>query len=852
MRDFLLVSKQQIVDLFFLIFIAAAFWSGTHDKTARRHRVYILLLCMSAVCFLSEAGYYYEIEKPGVMLRQLVYLSDVLYYITGLAFFGIVAFYIYSSLVRERTGLFRKLFHLPLAVFSLIAIFLNGSAWKRVLFVGASCYYMVIIVVFLIKYSHVMDERLRKAIISVLAIVVLLIAFDFFVGNVVSGSTCLVIIDMAIFFGLENPDLELMLALGREREKAKQETLAKSAFLSNMSHEIRTPINAILGMDEMILRESEEEGTIRYAGNIKTAGNTLLGLINDILDFSKVEAGKMEIVPVSYQFSSLLNDLMNMVRLRAKEKGLSIDLKVNPSLPNCLHGDEIRVKQAATNVLTNAVKYTKEGGITIEVDYRTLPEENAIGLLFRVTDTGIGIREEDLGNIFQAYERFDEEKNRSIEGTGLGMNITQRMLQLMGSELQVESEYGKGSTFWFEVRQGVEDWKGIGDYEQLLEDALKNRKKYQESFTAPSARVLAVDDTPLNLMVFSSLLKNTLIQIDTAENGWKAISLARERVYDMIFLDHLMPDLDGMETRERIAGDPEGKNRHTPMVCLTANAMSGARENYLAAGFVDYLTKPIDPQTLEKMLQERLPEEKLQIGKTAEESFMEAFKEAAVEEQDADAAAFAEDFEDAYGDGSGESSDDFDLLRDIDVEEGILNCGSRDAYKGALEIFLEGYEAGREKIEAAIEMQNLESYTIRVHALKSSSRIIGADVLSGLSKELEQAGNDGDTGKILEKTPQLLALYEKICEDIRKCLLKNRPEAGEPGDAITQAQWQEALEAVRQGAQDLDYDSIEFTLDALKEYALSEEQEALRNKLEAALHQMDWDGILEKLKGVLA
>ena len=388
---------------------------------------------------------------------------------------------------------------------------------------------------------------------------------------------------------------------------------AKSVFLSNMSHEIRTPINAVLGMNEMILRESREQSTIEYAENVRNAGNTLLGLVNDILDFSKIEAGKMDIIPVDYDLSSVLNDLVTMIQTRADDKGLKLEVKVDPDIPVELHGDEIRIKQVATNILTNAVKYTEKGSVSLNVGYEDLPEEDGkrmIGLRFSITDTGIGIKEEDMEKLFTAFDRIEEQRNRTIEGTGLGMNITQRLLSMMGSELKVQSEYGKGSTFSFTVKQGVVSDHRIGNYEESYRRTLAQRKRYKEKFTAPDAHVLVVDDTPMNLSVFRSLLKTTLVQIDTAESGYEGIELANRNLYDILFIDHMMPKKDGIETLYEIRAG-EGPNCGTKAVCLTANAVSGAREKYISAGFDDYLTKPIVPEKLEQMIMEYLPEEKL-------------------------------------------------------------------------------------------------------------------------------------------------------------------------------------------------------------------------------------------------
>ena len=397
---------------------------------------------------------------------------------------------------------------------------------------------------------------------------------------------------------------------------------AKSAFLANMSHEIRTPINAILGMDEMILRESSEREIRSYAKDIQSAGKTLLSIINDILDFSKVEEGKMEILPTQYDVSSVINDLVNMVRGRAEDKGLQFTLQVDGNTPAMLFGDEIRIRQCALNLLTNAVKYTEKGSVTLGVGFETRGGDK-ISLRFTVTDTGIGLKPEDIDRIFSPFSRVEESRNRSIEGTGLGMSITRQLLELMDSRLDVRSVYGEGSTFSFAVEQPVVKWTPIGEFAERFEADRTRHEAYRESFRAPGARILVVDDMPVNLTVIKGLLKRTRIVVDTAESGEEAVRKASRQQYDMIFIDHMMPGMDGIETLAALKDLPS-MEEHTSFIALTANAVSGAREMYFEAGFSDYLSKPVDSKALEEMLMARLPPAKLSTAERPEESGEEA------------------------------------------------------------------------------------------------------------------------------------------------------------------------------------------------------------------------------------
>lgn len=404
-------------------------------------------------------------------------------------------------------------------------------------------------------------------------------------------------------------------------EVANQANEAKSLFLSTMSHDIRTPMNAIIGMNEMILRDSNDKDILMYAESIRTAGNTLLGIINDILDFSKIETGKMNIIEVDYNFVSLLNDLVNMVQRKAEDKGLKFELQVDKNIPSMMHGDEIRIKQVITNILSNAVKYTKKGSILFSISYSKCEnDKDSVILHVSVKDTGIGIKKEDLNKLFVAFERIDELKNRNIEGTGLGMAIAQNFLKMMGSTVQVESVYGEGSNFYFDLKQKVIKWEPVGEFESAYKHFVGEREAYTVSFVAPRARILVVDDSEVNLKVFVSLLKRTKMQIETADSGVACIELFKKKYYDLIFLDHMMPEKDGIETLKEMKACADTPNQKTPVICLTANAISGMREMYIEAGFDDYLTKPIDTVKLENMLLEYLPENLINVPNATQDS----------------------------------------------------------------------------------------------------------------------------------------------------------------------------------------------------------------------------------------
>lgn len=420
-------------------------------------------------------------------------------------------------------------------------------------------------------------------------------------------------------FGLETPEyirLEKALSelkksekqLQEAAEKAKATDVAKSVFLANMSHEIRTPINAVLGMNELINRETTDADIKTYSDDIADAGQSLLSLINDILDFSKIEAGQMELSETDYELSVLIREVNNIIKHRFEEKGLSFEIKNDSEIPNGLYGDDVRIRQILINLLTNALKYTDKGSVTLDVGYNRLADDE-IELILSVADTGSGIKESDLDALFVSFKRINLENNRKREGTGLGLNITKSLVEMMHGYIDVKSEFGKGSIFTVHIRQTVRDNKPIGDFGK--ENSSRKERKYQAKLKAPTARILVVDDVRTNLLVIKGLLKQTEIIIDTALSGAECLEMIRETKYDIVFLDHMMPDMDGVETIRALKADDSHVNTNTPVVMLTANAIIGAKEQYLDDGFTDYLSKPIDWQELESMLIRLLPTDKV-------------------------------------------------------------------------------------------------------------------------------------------------------------------------------------------------------------------------------------------------
>ncbi len=606
----------------------------------------------------------------------------------------------------------------------------------------------------------------------------------------------------------------------KAREEAEKASQAKSEFLSNMSHGIRTPINAVLGMNEMILRECEDDNILTYSENVRVAGTTLLGLINDILDFSKIEAGKIEILPVEYDLSSVLKDLVNMVQTRADDKGLTISLQFDPNTPKLLCGDEVRIKQVITNILTNAVKYTEKGTVTFSVGFNRCEDDaNSILLRVAVKDTGIGIKPEDMDKLFSKFERIEEKRNRNVEGTGLGMTITKNLLEKMGSSLQAESTYGVGSTFSFALRQRVIKWEPLGDYTASYHDAIKNRNKYREKLTAPEAMILVVDDNPMNLMVFKSLLKQTRVQIDTANNGEEGLLLLQDKKYDLIFLDHMMPRKDGIETLHELRAQKRGPNVDTPAICLTANAISGAREQYIEAGFDDYLTKPIDATKLEDALLAYLPKEKIkkaEAGTGANEN-----NSSILEIPETLAPLQGQDW--------------------IDLPIGLENSGSVEAYLPLLKIFYESLDEKANEIESYYAAENWKDYTIKVHALKSSARLIGTAAFGEQAQLLENAGKSGDMEYIRAQHKDFMEKYRSFAAPLAEVFAEKKTEEEQP-EADTELM-EGVFEELRSAAEDMDADRLEDIIAEMEAYRIPKTQEKKYEKLKNAVAQLNYEAI---------
>ena len=550
----------------------------------------------------------------------------------------------------------------------------------------------------------------------------------------------------------------MSVSMRQQIEIADQANHAKSAFLANMSHEIRTPINAVLGMNEMILREAKDRQILEYSANIRSAGRTLLSLINTILDFSKIEDGKMEIIPVSYKLVAMIANLENSVSERAREKNLKLVLDIDESLPSVLQGDDVRISQVIMNLLTNAVKYTEEGEVRLTMRNNGKEGDN-LRLFVSVKDTGIGIRKEDIERLHESFTRIEEKRNRNIEGTGLGMTIVIRLLELMGSQLDVSSEYGRGSEFSFTLRQGVDDVRPIGNYDDYI--VSEGQQSGDASLFLRGARILVVDDHDMNLKVAKNLMKIYGISPDLASSGKEALELVRDKQYDIIFLDHLMSGMDGIETLKKMQ-EKKLLTKATTVIALTANAVVGARETYLKAGFDDYISKPIEVEQLEQKLLTYLPQDNIR-HRTVEKKKRYIPAEGKKPDNGMIVLEFAprKKEEQTAADNAGLEA------IGISVEEGLKHsAGDKSLFYELLDDYVKAADEKIVVLDRLFSEADWDQYRIHIHSVKSTSGTVGAMSIYEEALRLEDAAKQKNESYLTEHHREFMVHFKKIADGI--------------------------------------------------------------------------------------
>ncbi len=738
--------RLQITSFIILSYIIMNYYSAKRRQTIS-HMIFSILLALSTLNVSFDMAYVVYINRTGMY-------SDILYrgYMLSLSAVFSTLYWYHSVKIKSiggQTFLNEYILQIPVAVMFVLVLFTPMryeyiGKWYKIrgialYYLIAMCvfYFGVMLVLYIMNYKYMLFKSKLVHVLSLTVIMSVLLIQLIDQNNIIS-SMAIAFVILCTYAVTENPDVLLIEQLQYERDRANQANISKSSFIANISHEIRTPINAILGMDEMIMRETKEENIRAYSEDIANAAYTLYGIINDVLDMSKMESGNMDIVPVKYELSSVLQELMHYAQGRIDKKGLDFKIDVNPTLPNVYYGDDLRIKQVLINLLSNAIKYTHSGFIRINVDGEYRGE--LMDLKFTVTDSGIGIKQEDMYKLFVAFERIEESRNRNIAGAGLGLNITNNLLRMMGSKLNVSSVYAEGSSFYFTLSQRIVNKTPIGSLDDV---ALKKRENYEIRIKAPEVRILVVDDNSLNRRVFMSLLKGTDIHVDEASSGAECLEKIRILKYDLIFLDHLMPEMDGVETIKRIKISSSHLNINTPFVMLTANVDSSYMEEYKRAGFDGYLSKPIFADRLEDILLKFIPAHKLNIGTPDR----------------ADEQKSAEEWRSALP-----------MIRGIDWNEAFKHLPTKEILEATLKEFHKSIATEAEALDenfALIENEeNLNLFRIKVHALKSSAAMIGAEVLSNGAKEIEEAAKQGNLNIIREKYPYMINYYRTYSEKL--------------------------------------------------------------------------------------
>ncbi len=617
-------------------------------------------------------------------------------------------------------------------------------------------------------------------------------------------------------------------ALREAKYIAEQASKSKSTFLANMSHELRTPINVILGMNEMILREDMDPDTKERALDIKSAAQILLSLINDVLDFSKIESGKMNIIATEYNLVNVVRDLDLMTENRARQKSLNFKIAVQPNLPIGLYGDDIHIRQILTNLLTNAVKYTPEGTVTLRVS-GTPKGEDYITLHFEVEDTGTGIKSEDIDKLMIPYTRIEEERNRNVEGTGLGMSIIVNLLKLMGSQLRVESVYGKGSNFYFDLEQKIVDTEPVGDIQKRMDDMVKDYD-YRVTFAAPNAHILMVDDNSMNRKIFVSLLKKSLVSVTTVSSGKKCLDIVQKEHFDIIFMDHLMPEMDGIETLHRLQELEGNLCKDTPVIALTANAFRGDREKYIGLGFDDFLSKPIVTEKLEELIRELLPKEYVQ---TITEEIPAADSTAGAAGKEA------------------EPAPELPSIEGVNWAYAKLHISDAELLMQSLRDFYLSIDTEYIDISALAEKADTEDgiadYRIRVHALKSTSALLGILSVSELAKILESAAKKLETEKICAANPILLDELLQTKERLRPFVGQTETQKT-PGDTTRLPGF---FDMLLFSMEQMDISGADSVMRQIQKYVYEEPIQEQLEQLSEKVAALDFEGAEETINALL-
>lgn len=793
-------------------------------------------------------------ESISVMLRGMNSYNLFLEYVSTLLYFSCFAmlpfyFLVYVVLnIRGKSSYNKYRNYLMIPVVIMEAVILTNpftqfiftlskegkyslqSGWIA-LILTAVVYSFTIVVLIIYSWNEItVSLRLSALMYAMLSIGSYLILLFFNKEMMISGAT--VVLSLIIMqLNLQNPQM-ISEAIEQEQEEKLEAIRAnreKSNFLANMSHEIRTPLNVITSMNEMILRESKNEQIEDYSQRIKTSGEILISIINNVFDISKIEVGQAEIMPDEYELTDLLKELTAIGSVRAEDRHLLFLTEVNPSLPKKLYGDSQHLRQIVMNLVVNATKYTNKGSITFKASFERT-EGNQINLILSVADTGIGISEDQVGHVFDAFSRAGIEKTSNIEGTGLGLAIAKRFTEMMNGTIEVESTRGKGSIFTVKIPQEIRSYEVIGNFEIQRADYVKERRLNQQTFVAPEAKILIVDDNAMNRMAIKCLLNRTAVQVDVAESGEEALTLVKRHMYHIIFLDYMMPEMNGIQTLHALRGMDDNLSKAAPVIALTANAVGGARQMFLAEGFDGYLAKPVLWEELESMIKGLLPEElvicqeNLFLEETMDNEEMEAYSDA--------------------------------LNRaDISLAEGLYYVnGDITQYRMQAELFVSFYESSRKELDQIFEAGDITNIAAKIHALKGNAKSIGAVDLYYTARRMEQRCYRNDKLYIKTTLPHLLMEWERARDGLREFILvQDRQE--QVGEQSKKPYHREQLlkltDELTQCIEECKAVEAEHLIREILSYSLSEELEKQFVEILHLVEEIEYEEAAGILRGVV-
>ena len=741
-----------IVAAFEVFFLINTFYNTDYSF---RYRVFYIILIITAIGYEAVNGY---VKKDFFKRFTILYFVNPL-----VAFISFIWAIAVTMLDASSNGNVDPTLYMTFSLAVPLCFYMNHIAYS-------------IIAVFsdlLMLYAFI--NALRMTGISVSLTIPYMIIF--FTIQIVMG---------VYMLRLKKSLSERILHTEQQKKEIEDLSEAQNSFFASMSHEIRTPINTIIGLDEMILRSKISDEVREDAENIQSAGKILLHLLNDLLDISKIESGMMELTKAPYKTKDMFYEIYGMLNIRAQEKGLRLNIVLSPGIPQRLLGDEIRIKQILINLINNAIKYTKEGSISVSV--YSQDDAGMANMTYIVEDTGMGIKEESLPYLFTAYKRLDNERIKNIEGTGLGLSIVKQLVTMMNGKIYVDSVYGEGSSFKVVIPQHIVDGEPIGPFD--VKDGVKRSEDiYTTSFEAPDARILIVDDTPANLVVAKKLLRDTKVSIDTAENGVEALNMTIKKYYHVIFMDHFMPRMDGIECIRHIRAQKDGACTNSKIVVLTANVAPENEAEYIRAGFDGYLTKPITGKSIENELKRQLPQ---------------------------------------------------NMIHMIDKAERKINSEDEEFDKTLKNIFISSIDETARKLDMFLKNDDIKNYTITVHGLKSTANLAGEHEISNKAAQLEKAGKENDRETISR-------LHGDFISDYISCKKETDGKVKSKGQ-IADEDLKEAYMTISEYAQAKDYTFIEMVLDSLDEYELSTKDERFIGRLRELLEQMDYDAIYDAVK----